>query len=137
MCDYPNREAAMVTIRTDENGEPTVWCDPCLSQLVTALNDGGMPTRASCCGHGTHVVSVALADGRWLVVMTAEDWAAFDSRRGTITDAGAREDLAEVLRPFFILGDGHYDVVAADQALDAVMQSPHLAIVSRRSGDPS
>lgn len=36
MCDYENREAAMVIVRANENGKPTVWCDPCLTQLETA-----------------------------------------------------------------------------------------------------
>lgn len=90
MCDHKEREAAMTTLAVDAAGKPTVWCDPCLAPLVKALNDGGISTVASCCGHGTHVGSVALSDGRWIVVMTAEDWASFDNRRGTVTDAGVK-----------------------------------------------
>lgn len=86
MCDHKEREAAMTTVAVDAVGKPTVWCDPCLASLVKALNDGGISTVASCCGHGTHVGSVALSDGRWIVVMTAEDWARFDNRRGTVAD---------------------------------------------------
>lgn len=64
MCDHaPNREAAMVVI---SNG---VWCDPCLQPLVRALNEGGLPTVASCCGHGRRPGRVALADGRQLLVL--------------------------------------------------------------------
>lgn len=84
MCDHKEREAAMTTVAVDAAGKPTVWCDPCLAPLVKALNDGGISTVASCCGHGTHVGSVALSDGRWIVVMTAEDWANFDNRHGTV-----------------------------------------------------
>lgn len=69
MCDHsPNREAAMVTVRSDANGRPTVWCDPCLVPLVKALNDGGFVTVASCCGHGVRPGKVALADGREVVL---------------------------------------------------------------------
>lgn len=76
MCEHaPNREAAMVTVA--EN----VWCDPCLAPLVRALNGGGLPTVASCCGHGTHYGSIALADGRQLVILPDfETWAVRDNR---------------------------------------------------------
>ncbi len=66
MCDHsPNREAAMVTV------EPGVWCDPCLAPLVKALNDGGIRTTSSCCGHtdGNGVGAISIADGRWLVIV--------------------------------------------------------------------
>lgn len=45
-----------------------VWCDPCLEPLIRALNDGGLQTVASCCGHGRRLGIVALADGRELVI---------------------------------------------------------------------
>lgn len=47
-----------------------VWCDPCLVPLVKALNEGGIATVASCCGHGHRPSAVILADGRWLVIAT-------------------------------------------------------------------
>lgn len=76
MCDHsPNREAAMVVIREgtpERKRRDGVWCDPCLVPLVTALNDGGIPTIASCCGHGTHPSTVALTDGRWIFLVPAE-----------------------------------------------------------------
>ena len=49
--------------------EPGVWCDPCLAPLVKALNDGGLRTVASCCGHGRVPGTVALADGRELFIV--------------------------------------------------------------------
>jgi hypothetical protein len=51
-----------------------VWCDPCLEPLVRALNSGGLRTVASCCGHGRRPGSVALADGRWVMVATEEQY---------------------------------------------------------------
>lgn len=68
MCDHPEREKAMVVVRRDYTGRPTVWCDPCLVPLVRALNDGGIGTVASCCGHGHRPGVVALADGRELLI---------------------------------------------------------------------
>ena len=73
MCDHENRERAMITIRkgTPERlGRDGIWCDPCLVPLVTALNDGGLPTTASCCGHGEtdRLGWVQLKDGRVLVI---------------------------------------------------------------------
>jgi hypothetical protein len=35
----------------ERHGRDGVWCDPCLVPLVKALNDGGLRTLASCCGH--------------------------------------------------------------------------------------
>lgn len=68
MCNYPNREAAMVTVERDASGKPTVFCDPCIEPLVRALNAGGIPTVASCCGHGERHGGIALRDGRELII---------------------------------------------------------------------
>lgn len=67
MCNHsPNREAAMVVVERDAQGTPTVWCDPCLVPLITALNAAGIRTRASCCGHGYQPGWIMLQDGRHL-----------------------------------------------------------------------
>lgn len=58
----------MVIVRENEGGRSAVWCDPCLADIVQALNDAGIPTVASCCGHGRQDGSVVLADGRELMV---------------------------------------------------------------------
>lgn len=63
MCNHENRECAMVVIKDG------VWCDPCLVPLVKALNDGGLPTVASCCGHGKLPGKIALKDGRELFIL--------------------------------------------------------------------
>lgn len=42
--------------------------DPCIADIVEALNRGGVPTSNSCCGHGKAPGGIALSDGRWLVV---------------------------------------------------------------------
>ena len=76
MCNHENREANMTLI------SPEIWCDPCLSPLVKALNEGGMPTIASCCGHGTHYGSVVLAD--WRVLMVLPNLASLEAVGSTI-----------------------------------------------------
>lgn len=71
MCDHENREAAMVVLdpgTPERHGRDGVWCDPCLVPIVKALNDGGVPTIASCCGHGQALGSVALVDGRVIAI---------------------------------------------------------------------
>lgn len=62
------REAAMVVLRRDGTGIPTVWCDQCIAPLVAALNAGGIATVASCCGHGRRPGAIAFADGRELII---------------------------------------------------------------------
>jgi hypothetical protein len=58
----------MTVVAVDDDGRATVWCDPCLEPLVRALNEGGVPTVASCCGHGQQPGNIALADGRQLLI---------------------------------------------------------------------
>ena len=43
--------------------------DSCISDLVAALNAGGIPTVASCCGHMKMHGVISLQDGRELIVM--------------------------------------------------------------------
>lgn len=76
MCDYAGqpggREAAMVVVKRDATGKPTVWCDPCIADVVSALNAAGLQTVASCCGHGRVAGNIFLADGRVLRVQSRE-----------------------------------------------------------------
>lgn len=80
MCDHMNREASMVVVSRDETGTATIWCDPCIEPLIRALNDGGIATVASCCGHNGRGSDgqqtdapgwVMLRDGRTLTVHAA------------------------------------------------------------------
>jgi len=50
--------------------------DSCIAPIVRALNEGGIDTVASCCGHGTTPGRVDLADGRILVMdfSALNDW---------------------------------------------------------------
>lgn len=76
MCDHPVREAAMVVLERDEDGTPTVWCDPCIADVVRALNAAGRRTVWSCCGHGRRPATIGL-DGGYRVFVARED----DARR--------------------------------------------------------
>jgi len=42
--------------------------DKCIVPLVKALNEAGIKTIASCCGHGKIHGNIALADGRELII---------------------------------------------------------------------
>ena len=42
--------------------------DECIKPIIEALNDGGVKTIASCCGHGNRPGNIALADGRELII---------------------------------------------------------------------
>lgn len=70
-----DREAKMVVLRTDETGKPTVWCDPCIAPVVMALNDAGIETVSSCCGHSHRPGVIGLKDGRVLMLLSGfEDY---------------------------------------------------------------
>ena len=42
--------------------------DLCISEIVAALNAGGVITAASCCGHGVRPASVILEDDRKFIL---------------------------------------------------------------------
>lgn len=63
-----SREDEMVVMERDASGTPTVWCDPEIVDLVTALNNNGLRTIASCSGHGEQFGNIVLADGRELLI---------------------------------------------------------------------
>ena len=43
--------------------------DRCIQSLVKALNDAGLETVASCCGHGNRPSNVSLRDGREIIIV--------------------------------------------------------------------
>lgn len=50
-----------------------VGVDSCIATLVIALNDGGLPTIASCCGHDKIPGVISLVDGRELVIFKSQE----------------------------------------------------------------
>ena len=67
------REDQMVVIESDETGKPSIWCDPEIADLVTALNTGKLQTVASCSGHGDRLGVISLKDGRQLIICDSLD----------------------------------------------------------------
>lgn len=72
--DGPASELATVTLHhLTSRGHATAGVDPCIAPLVQALNDGGLQTIASCCGHNQRPGWIALGDGRQIMVMPDMD----------------------------------------------------------------
>lgn len=82
VCDPSRREESMVVIERADDGTPSVWCDPCISDVVSALNQYGLRTVASCCGHGHRPGLVSLSDGRTLVIASDDELARIESLWG-------------------------------------------------------
>lgn len=66
MCKWEEKETWMLSCGPVE-------LDSCLVPLVRALDNAGIKTVASCCGHGNRPGNIALADGRELII--AQDFA--------------------------------------------------------------
>lgn len=73
MCDHGDTVPVRVKIigRLSHSGRDE-WkakpIDRCLSDLVEALQAGGIDMLGSCCGHGRGQAQIALVDGRQLLV---------------------------------------------------------------------
>jgi len=73
MCKRGTLEQVEVTIpahlsSTGKPGKTVKLIDKCIAPLVKALNDAGITTILSCCGHGKVDGQINLADGRILVI---------------------------------------------------------------------
>lgn len=42
--------------------------DPCILTIIEALNQGGVETVSSCCGHGRRPGNIVLRDGREILI---------------------------------------------------------------------
>jgi len=71
-CAHCGRDPVPVELRDREKGEWTICAiDPCIANIVRALQRAGIDMRSSCCGHGQGPGEIALADGRILAIMPA------------------------------------------------------------------
>lgn len=74
MCAWGTAKPIRIAAGWNGSGEPRrdggydIPIDACIADLVKALNDGGVPTRCSCCGHGKGQGRIDLVDGRVLLV---------------------------------------------------------------------
>ena len=50
--------------------EKNAGIDECIKPIIDALNNGGINTIASCCGHGYRTGRISLKDGRELVIFS-------------------------------------------------------------------
>lgn len=65
---------SLPTLRDGVIGPSREWfVDACIAPLIKALNDGGVITIASCCGHGKAPGNIALVDGRELFIVSDYD----------------------------------------------------------------
>jgi hypothetical protein len=48
--------------------------DLCIADIVAALNAANIETVASCCGHGAELATIALTDGRDLILEGYGPW---------------------------------------------------------------
>lgn len=73
MCEHGDTVTLRVNIPANlsHTGEAR-WThkpiDRCIFAIVAALNEAGILTAASCCGHGKGPGSIVLQDGRELVI---------------------------------------------------------------------
>ena len=51
----------------------TCAIDACISPIVKALQDGGIDMLGCCCGHGETTGSIALQDGRTLLIINKQE----------------------------------------------------------------
>ena len=65
----PTNDARVKLHHPTKRGYIFAGVDPCIAPLVQTLNDAGLQTIASCCGHGHQPVWIALEDGREIFIV--------------------------------------------------------------------
>lgn len=74
MCKWDTTTLVRVTVpahlsHTGKERIKMAGVDSCIAPIVKILNDNGILTDASCCGHGKMFGSIILADGRELLIL--------------------------------------------------------------------
>jgi hypothetical protein len=102
----------------------TIMIDAAIAGLVSALNKGGCPTKASCSGHGERPGQISLADGRELFI--ARNWreareidAAFPGINGETPIRDKLDAMDEHTRLLLVVAE------AARQSVEAKGPSAH------------
>ncbi|MEN6462797.1 MAG: hypothetical protein ABFC94_15690 [Syntrophomonas sp.] len=77
MCEHGNEIMLDLTIpaylsHTGRGFIKSCGIDACIAPIVKALNDGGIYTITSCCGHGKEPGSILLADGYEILIIAPE-----------------------------------------------------------------
>jgi hypothetical protein len=73
MCRWGSSVSVLVRIPADlsatgKSRSALIEVDACIAPIVKALNEAGVETIGSCCGHGKTDGSILLADGRELII---------------------------------------------------------------------
>lgn len=70
MCEWGTDVEVENLLTAD--GKRRIWrIDACIAPIIKALNEGGIDTSASCCGHGKGPGRIDLVDGRTLILERA------------------------------------------------------------------
>lgn len=77
MCKWGTDVVIEVTIPaelsyTGKERKKRVGIDACIAPIIKALNEAGIRTDYSCCGHGKKDGVILLNDGRVLIINSAE-----------------------------------------------------------------
>ncbi len=69
MCKWGTDKEVTLCKPKEHSNRTTIKVDSCIASIIQALNDFGIETVASCCGHNNRPGNIALADGRelWIV----------------------------------------------------------------------
>jgi len=62
MCKHGITATQVKLAKPRSDGRTHAPIDPCIAPIVQALNDGGILTIASCCGHGHRPGSIIFQD---------------------------------------------------------------------------
>ncbi|MCU7934160.1 MAG: hypothetical protein KZQ99_04675 [Candidatus Thiodiazotropha sp. (ex Dulcina madagascariensis)] len=105
MCDWGIQATQVKLAKPKADGRTHAPVDPCIADIVQALNDAGLHTMASCCGHGKVNGRISLEDGRDLVLMNFDEAQAIYATDERLLDSEVREiinrpDCDETLREF-------------------------------------
>lgn len=68
MCEWGHEKPVTLCAPRAVSGRFVVPVDACIASIVQALNDAGIETISSCCGHGNAAGEILMADGRSLTV---------------------------------------------------------------------
>lgn len=92
MCKWGTSEEVLVTVPaelsyTHEDRVDVKKIDACIAPIVRALNEAGIRTDASCCGHGKTDGYIVLHDGRELVIRSNERQSCIINPQSSVTKA--------------------------------------------------
>ena len=68
MCKWELEDVRVNLSHLTSRGYTWAGVDPCIAPLVQILNDGGIQTIASCCGHGNRPGNIILENGKELII---------------------------------------------------------------------